>query len=109
VGLNNNASIARLKGADRPINGLAARARVLNGLKSVDWVISFGDTENGDTPARLIEQVQPDVLVKGGDYQVDEIAGAEFVLANGGEVKVVSFLGGFSSSKIIDAIKQSGD
>jgi D-beta-D-heptose 7-phosphate kinase/D-beta-D-heptose 1-phosphate adenosyltransferase len=82
---------------------------VLNGLKSVDWVISFGDTENGDKPSRLIEQVQPDVLVKGGDYQVDEIAGAEFVLANGGEVKVVSFLGGFSSSKIIDAIKQSGD
>lgn len=109
VGLNNDASIARLKGADRPINGLAARARVLNGLKSVDWVISFGDTENGDKPSRLIEQVQPDVLVKGGDYQVDEIAGAEFVLANGGEVKVVSFLGGFSSSKIIDAIKQSGD
>ena len=109
VGLNNDDSIARLKGADRPINGLAARAQVLNALKSVDWVIPFGDRENDDTPARLIEQVQPDVLVKGGDYQVHEIAGAEFVLASGGDVKVVSFLDGFSSSKIIDAIKQSSD
>ncbi|MEL0047737.1 MAG: bifunctional D-glycero-beta-D-manno-heptose-7-phosphate kinase/D-glycero-beta-D-manno-heptose 1-phosphate adenylyltransferase HldE [Gammaproteobacteria bacterium] len=109
VGLNNDESISRLKGADRPINGLAARARVLKALNSVDWVIPFGEQENEDKPAPLIEQVLPDVLVKGGDYQVNEISGAEFVLANGGTVKVVGFIDGFSSSKIIDAIRQHGD
>jgi len=108
VGLNNDESIVRLKGADRPINGLVARARVLRALKSVDWIIPFGELEDEDTPAMLISQVQPDVLVKGGDYQAHEISGAEFVLANGGEVRVVDFVEGYSSTKIIDAIKQGG-
>lgn len=109
VGLNSDESIARLKGPGRPVNVLAARARVLKALQSVDWVIPFGEVKNDDTPRRLVEQVQPDVLVKGGDYQAHEIAGAEFVLANGGDVKTVSFLEGYSSSRIISAIKLSGD
>jgi len=106
LGLNNDDSITRLKGAGRPINPLAARARVLQALRSVDWVIPFGEPENDDTPTRLIEQVRPDILVKGGDYAADEIAGAEFVLANGGHVQVVDFVEGYSSSKIIDAIRE---
>ena len=105
LGLNSDDSITRLKGAARPINSLAARARVLQALRSVDWVIPFGEPENDDTPTRLIEQVCPDILVKGGDYAADEIAGAEFVLANGGQVQVVDFVEGYSSSKIIDAIR----
>jgi D-beta-D-heptose 7-phosphate kinase/D-beta-D-heptose 1-phosphate adenosyltransferase len=76
---------------------------VLAGLRSVDWVISFST----DTPADLIEKVLPDVLVKGGDYKVNEIAGHKAVLANGGEVKILKFVPGCSTSNIIK--KMSGE
>lgn len=107
VGLNNDDSISRLKGAHRPINPLQERAAVLLALASVDWVIPFGRAEENDTPAKLIEQINPDVLVKGGDYRVEEIAGADFVLANGGQVEVLDFIEQCSTSNVIDKIKSS--
>jgi D-beta-D-heptose 7-phosphate kinase/D-beta-D-heptose 1-phosphate adenosyltransferase len=105
VGLNNDASISRLKGPERPINPLDERATVISALASVDWVIPFGSEAENDTPAKLIERVKPDVLVKGGDYKVSEIAGADFVLANGGQVEVLEFVNGCSTSKIITKIQ----
>lgn len=105
VGLNNDESIKRLKGADRPINPLNERAMVLSALASVDWVIPFGCVEENDTPAALIEKVNPHVLVKGGDYTVEQIAGADFVLSQGGEVEVLTFLDGCSTSNVIKKIK----
>ncbi len=107
VGLNNDASISRLKGPERPINPLDERATVIGALASVDWVIPFGAVEENDTPAKLIEQVKPDVLVKGGDYKVDEIAGADFVLANGGAVEVLEFVNGCSTSNVIEKIQSN--
>lgn len=107
VGLNNDASISRLKGPERPINPLDERATVIGALASVDWVIPFGAVEENDTPARLIEQVKPDVLVKGGDYKVEEIAGADFVLANGGTVEVLEFVNGCSTSNVIKKIQSN--
>ncbi|KKM16334.1 hypothetical protein LCGC14_1686910, partial [marine sediment metagenome] len=106
VGLNNDESITRLKGADRPINPLDERAMVLSALSSVDWVIPFGRLDENDTPAKLIEQISPDILVKGGDYTVELIAGAEHVLRHGGKVEVLEFLDGCSTSKVISKIKQ---
>lgn len=106
VGLNNDASISRLKGPSRPINPLDERATVISALASVDWVIPFGSEAENDTPAKLIERVKPNVLVKGGDYKVEEIAGAEFVLANGGSVEVLEFVNGCSTSNVISKIQQ---
>lgn len=106
VGLNSDASIKRLKGETRPVNPLDERATVLASLASVDWVLPFGDdpSEN-DTPLQLILKVKPDVLVKGGDYTIDSIVGANEVLAAGGEVKVLQFVDGCSTSNIISKIK----
>ncbi|SDL54562.1 D-beta-D-heptose 7-phosphate kinase / D-beta-D-heptose 1-phosphate adenosyltransferase [Modicisalibacter muralis] len=100
VAVNDDASIARLKGPSRPINPLLRRMQVLAGLGAVDWVVPFAE----DTPARLIEAVLPDVLVKGGDYQPEQIAGGEAVLANGGEVKVLGFEDGVSTTAMIATI-----
>ena len=98
VAVNDDDSVRRLKGESRPINELEDRLLVLAGLAAVDWVVPFSD----DTPAALIAAVLPDVLVKGGDYKPDEIAGAKDVLANGGEVRVLAFRDGHSSSRIIE-------
>ena len=109
VGLNNDASITRLKGEGRPVNPLEQRATVISGLASVDWVIPFGDInddEFDDTPYRLIEQIAPDVLVKGGDYTPESIVGADLVQQRGGEVAVIEFVDGCSTTKIIEKIKQ---
>ncbi|WP_337842710.1 bifunctional D-glycero-beta-D-manno-heptose-7-phosphate kinase/D-glycero-beta-D-manno-heptose 1-phosphate adenylyltransferase HldE [Rheinheimera sp.] len=106
VGLNTDASVARLKGPQRPINSLEDRATVLSSLASVDWVVPFGDNAaENDTPLHLIQQVNPDVLVKGGDYSIDTIVGADFVLQNGGEVQVLTFVDGRSTSKVIRKIQ----
>lgn len=106
VGLNSDASIARLKGASRPVNPLSERATVLASLASVDWVLPFGDDlSEQDTPLALILQVKPDVLVKGGDYSIDTIVGASEVLAAGGDVKVLQFVDGCSTSAIIKKIQ----
>ena len=101
VAVNDDDSVRRLKGETRPVNALEDRLLVLAGLAAVDWVVPFSE----DTPARLIEAVLPDVLVKGGDYKPDEIVGAKDVLRNGGEVRVLAFRDGHSSSRIIDRLR----
>jgi len=101
VAVNDDDSVRRLKGADRPMNTLADRMAVLAGLASVDWVVPFTE----DTPGRLIAALLPDVLVKGGDYRTDQIAGAREVLENGGEVRALGFREGHSSSRIISLLR----
>ncbi|WP_017444398.1 bifunctional D-glycero-beta-D-manno-heptose-7-phosphate kinase/D-glycero-beta-D-manno-heptose 1-phosphate adenylyltransferase HldE [Gayadomonas joobiniege] len=104
LGLNTDDSIARLKGPDRPVNPLAQRAAVMTALKAVDWVIPFGTPED-DTPLELIKAIKPDVLVKGGDYTIETTVGAREVLADGGEVQLIDFVDGCSTSAIIKRIK----
>ncbi len=101
VAVNDDDSVRRLKGEGRPINTLTDRMAVLAGLAAVDWVVPFSE----DTPARLIRKILPDTLVKGGDYRPDDIAGAKDILKNGGEVRVLAFREGHSSSKIIDKLR----
>ncbi len=98
VAVNSDASVKRLKGESRPFNELAARMEVLRRLRAVDWVVSF----ESDTPRDLIAQVLPDLLVKGGDYQSADIAGAEEVLRAGGRVLTLPFHAGFSSTQILE-------
>jgi len=101
VAVNDDGSVKRLKGDARPINALQDRLLVLAGLAAVDWVVAFSD----DTPADLISAVLPDVLVKGGDYKPEEIVGAKDVLANGGEVRVLAFRDGHSTTRIINQMR----
>ncbi len=101
VGLNSDASVKRLKGEERPINCLADRADMLLALSVVDYVIPFEE----DTPLELIKAIMPDVLVKGGDYTLDNIVGAKEIISNGGEVKVLSFVPGHSTTQIIKKIQ----
>lgn len=100
VAVNDDASVRALKGDSRPLNTLQERMAVLAGLKSVDWVVPFSE----DTPARLIAAVLPHVLVKGGDYQVTEIAGHETVLAAGGRVEILPFKPGCSTTGLVNRI-----
>ena len=100
VAVNDDASVKRLKGTERPINKVTDRMKVLSGLESVDWVVPFTE----DTPARIIAKILPDVLVKGGDWTVAQIAGADAVLAHGGEVRTLTFVDGHSTTKIIERI-----
>ena len=100
VAINDDDSVRRLKGETRPINELGDRMSVLAGLAAVDWVVPFAE----DSPERLIGRILPDVLVKGGDYRPEEIAGSKEVLQNGGEVRVLAFREGRSSSAIIDKL-----
>jgi len=97
IAVNDDESVRRLKGRNRPLNSTPARMQVLAALGAVDWVTEFGE----DTPAELIARILPDVLVKGGDYKVSDIAGAEVVCAAGGRVEVLDFLPGYSSSEIL--------
>lgn len=105
VAVNDDASVRRLKGADRPVNALADRMALLAALDGVDWVVPFGE----DTPERLIGAVVPDVLVKGGDYTVQQIAGAGCVQAAGGEVCVLPFVAGYSTTSLLDRVRKRGD
>ncbi len=102
VAVNDNDSVRRLKGDSRPINDVAARMAVLNGLESVDWVVPFSE----DTPERLICQLTPNILVKGGDYQVHEVAGHKCVQAKGGQVLILDFLDGYSTTQTIQKMQQ---
>lgn len=102
VAINDDASVKRLKGPHRPINHVEQRMAVLAGLGVVDWVTSYAD----DTPERLLKKLQPDVLVKGGDYGMDGVVGAEIVQAYGGEVRVLGLTKGVSTTAIIDRMKQ---
>jgi rfaE bifunctional protein nucleotidyltransferase chain/domain len=101
IGVNTDSSVSSIKGPSRPIIDEVTRATKLAALLFVDAVILFGE----DTPLTLIEAVKPDVLVKGGDYTVDTIVGADTVLARGGIVDVIPFLPGHSTTAIIDKIK----
>jgi len=101
VGLNSDNSIRQLKGANRPINDQESRKAVLEGLSSVDEVIIFDDL----TPQDLIERVKPDVLVKGGDWPVEQIIGSSFVIANGGEVHSLPLKGDHSTSSLLERIR----
>jgi D-glycero-beta-D-manno-heptose 1-phosphate adenylyltransferase len=101
IGLNTDASVKRLKGESRPINHENSRATLLAAFFFIDAIILFDD----DTPRNLIATLLPDVLVKGADYQIEQIAGASEVLANGGEVKTITFVDGYSSTAIINKIK----
>lgn len=96
LGVNTDDSVSRLKGSHRPIQNEGARLQVLAALGCIDALVLFGE----QTPKVLIETVRPDILVKGGDYTIDTIVGADFVLNNGGEVKVLPFLEGYSTSAI---------
>jgi D-beta-D-heptose 7-phosphate kinase/D-beta-D-heptose 1-phosphate adenosyltransferase len=101
VAVNDDASVTRLKGPTRPLTPLIQRMQVLAALQSVDWVVPFSE----DTPERLICRILPDVLVKGGDYHGQAVAGGDCVRQNGGEVVLVDFEQGLSTSAIIDAIR----
>ena len=102
IGLNTDASVRRLKGPNRPVNAQDARALVLAALESVDYVVFFDE----DTPYNIITQVKPDILVKGGDYQIDNIVGGDFVRSRGGQVLTIPFVDGFSTSNILEQIKE---
>ncbi len=104
VAVNEDASVSRLKGPARPIHQTRHRMQVLAGLQSVTYLVPFAE----DTPRRLIAAVLPDVLCKGGDYQISEIAGAQEVLVAGGEVKILPFVEGCSTTKTIEKIQQEG-
>lgn len=101
VAVNDDESIRRLKGEGRPINPLDRRMSVLAGLGSVDWVVPFFD----DTPERLLQVLKPDVLVKGGDYRVNEVVGAPIVAAYGGKVKVLGLVEDCSTTSMVDKIR----
>ena len=105
VAVNDDESVRRLKGPSRPINPTQDRMAVLAALGCVDFVVSFSE----DTPARLIEAVGPHVLVKGGDYEVAQIAGHESVLASGGRVITLDFLAGHSTSEMLARLGKSGE
>ena len=101
VGLNSDASVAKLKGPGRPVNNQEARSEVLGALAFVDYIIVFDQ----ETPLDLISALEPDLLVKGGDYKVEEIVGYREVTSRGGRVVTIPLLEGYSSSSIIQRNK----
>ena len=103
VGLNTDASVSRIKGPSRPINNEQSRMQVMASLFFVSGVILFDEP----TPINLITKIQPDVLVKGGDYKIEQIVGHEIVKANGGEVVVLDFVPGYSTTALEKKIKDN--
>ena len=102
VGLNSDSSVKRLKGESRPVNSQEDRAEILCALGFVDYVVIFEE----DTPLNLIKIIQPDVLVKGGDYTPDKVVGADFVASRGGELFLIPFVEGKSTTNIIKKIEE---
>jgi rfaE bifunctional protein nucleotidyltransferase chain/domain len=102
IGLNTDASVRRIKGASRPINNEKSRSLMLAALQFVDIVVFFDD----DTPYDLIKALNPDVLVKGKDYDISNIIGADIVMQNGGKVETIELTEGLSTTSIIDKIKR---
>ncbi len=98
VGLNGDASVTKLKGPGRPVNNQESRAEVLGALAFVDYIIIFEE----DTPLDMIITLEPDILIKGGDYKMEDIVGHQEVLSRGGSVETIPTLEGYSSSSIID-------
>ena len=105
VAINNDESVRRVKGPGRPINPVERRMAVLAGLEAVDWVVNFSE----DTPEKLLQKLQPEVLVKGGDYTLDQVVGGEFVQSYGGIVKALEFLDNCSTSAIVEKMKEVGE
>lgn len=103
VALNSDESVKRLKGEERPINKLEDRAFVLANLKAVDFVVSFEE----DTPFEIISAIVPDVLVKGGDWKVEQIVGRDIVEANGGKVYSLPYVENYSTTNIINKMKNN--
>lgn len=101
IGLNSDSSVKRIKGNDRPVNDQNSRAALLAALFFVDAIVVFDE----DTPINAITTLMPDILVKGADYSVENIVGAKEVIANGGEVKTINFVEGYSSTSIIQKIR----
>jgi D-glycero-beta-D-manno-heptose 1-phosphate adenylyltransferase len=101
LGLNTDASVRRLKGETRPVVNEYARSRMMAAFEFVDAVVLFGEP----TPLELIEKVKPDILVKGDDYSLETIVGADFVLSKGGEVKTIALVKGYSTSLLIEKIR----
>ncbi|PSR55184.1 D-glycero-beta-D-manno-heptose 1-phosphate adenylyltransferase [Adhaeribacter arboris] len=102
LGLNTDASISRLKGSERPLQDEMSRARVMASLLFVDMVILFAE----DTPYELIAVVKPDILVKGDDYAIENIVGHDIVQKNGGTVQTIALVKGYSTTNIVEKIKQ---
>lgn len=102
VGVNSDASVKRLKGPTRPVQNENDRAEILAALGCVDYTVIFTE----DTPENLIKEVVPGILVKGGDWKIEQIVGADFVLANGGKVLSLQFVDGKSTTKIIERAQQ---
>lgn len=102
IGLNSDSSVKELKGEDRPINSFEDRATLLSAIESVDLVIMFEE----QTPENLIKDIVPNILVKGGDYNIEDIVGYQTVMQNGGQVKTLSFYDGYSSTNYINKIKK---
>ena len=102
IGLNSDSSVKELKGEDRPLNSFEDRATLLSAIESVDLVIMFEE----QTPGNLIKDIAPDILVKGGDYNIEDIVGYQTVIQNGGQVKTLSFYDGYSSTNYINKIKK---
>lgn len=102
IGLNSDSSVKRIKGEERPVNDQNSRAALLAALFFVDAIVVFEE----DTPINVITTLMPDILVKGADYSIDNIVGAKEVIANGGEVKTIDFVQGYSSTSIIQKIRK---
>jgi rfaE bifunctional protein nucleotidyltransferase chain/domain len=102
VALNTDQSVRQLKGPERPINNEYARARIIASLSFVDAVILFGE----ETPLSVIETLIPDILVKGNDYSIDKIVGADFVLEHGGKVETIPLVAGYSTTNLVSKLKK---
>ena len=102
VGINSDDSVKRLKGESRPVNGQASRALVMASLLMVDYVVIFEE----DTPLEIIKIITPDVLIKGGDYTIENIVGAKETVAAGGTVEIIPLLEGFSTTAIIEKMRK---
>ena len=100
VGLNSDRSVKKLKGDDRPIQNFDDRAIILDAINSVDMVVGFDD----DTPEKIIKELLPNILVKGGDYSIDNVVGADTVISHGGSVEIVDLIPDKSTSSLIDQI-----
>jgi rfaE bifunctional protein nucleotidyltransferase chain/domain len=103
LGLNTDDSVSRFKGPERPLQDQHSRARVLAAFQFIDLVVLF----NEDTPLNLISELLPDILVKGSDYLTENIVGADVVKRNGGEVKTIDFVSGYSTTRIVEKIKKT--
>ena len=101
VAVNSDGSVKRLKGPSRPVIGEAGRSELIAALEMVDYVTLFAETD----PRRLIEEIQPDILAKGGDWRRDQVVGADIVERNGGKVAVIPYLKGFSTTEIIERVR----